>query len=548
MDIVQAWQHIYGNVEKDKSPRSVGGFQTLFYTISGLAENEIEEMEARLLYFRSHIEPVKRIFFKTSTGKIVISQITPLADPDQSGRMGRYIAHSLIFTIDSFEAIGANPFCIFQNFDFVSSIESAFQRGDFQTRNIPAINIEISQYSDQESKESANWPLEEYEKLALLALKAKQMAGNHISVSFIGEPEYVEKALKAIFPVVPISLRQNCTFDTYFYRCNPVSIYYLGIGMLERPGKPGSTVVDIQQHIVLLPSLLNPENIYERWVIKTLNSGELQNIAPYKEQVYALGEWLYENNYNVDALDSASKEIIETIFFYEPDAVRKKISRQLKKILPMSLAERILEYVHRYKDTYALYNELRNGFEMSYLLNALYSVYDDGKCQPPSSNEIQSLGNLLKNNHHVGLSFLHACWMNQYNQIRDILKKLDEVQYRNYVEKAIKFRLVKSTELLIPDRGKIFLDLYFSLREPNQINWVSLVQSILEIDDIEQLSKLAPYVDKWSPNDLHSVEKLLVGVEIPETFQKTFNQCLNMIPKEREKKGKKGFLRLFSKS
>ena len=41
---VQAWQHIYSNVEKAQSPKSRGGFKTLFYTTYGLTEVEESEM------------------------------------------------------------------------------------------------------------------------------------------------------------------------------------------------------------------------------------------------------------------------------------------------------------------------------------------------------------------------------------------------------------------------------------------------------------------------------------------------------------------------
>ena len=64
MTTIQAWQHIYSNVEKEQSPTKRGGFQTLFYTQAGLTEDEISEMEGRLLYFPDKTaEPVKRLFF-----------------------------------------------------------------------------------------------------------------------------------------------------------------------------------------------------------------------------------------------------------------------------------------------------------------------------------------------------------------------------------------------------------------------------------------------------------------------------------------------------
>jgi hypothetical protein len=38
MTAIQAWQHIYSNVEEAQSPRGRGGFQTLFYTTGSLTE------------------------------------------------------------------------------------------------------------------------------------------------------------------------------------------------------------------------------------------------------------------------------------------------------------------------------------------------------------------------------------------------------------------------------------------------------------------------------------------------------------------------------
>ena len=88
MTTINAWQHIYSNVEKEHSPQGRGGFQTLFYSHHGLTEDEVEEMESYLLYFPSQVEPVKRLFFTISTGKGVVAQIVFLPSPDQFGRGG----------------------------------------------------------------------------------------------------------------------------------------------------------------------------------------------------------------------------------------------------------------------------------------------------------------------------------------------------------------------------------------------------------------------------------------------------------------------------
>ena len=143
MPTIQAWQHIYSNVEQEQSPQGRGGFQTLFYTISGLTEAEVGEMESRLLYFPSQVEPVKRLFFTISTGKGVVAQIVSLPDPDQFGRKGRYLAHSLVFAPEALAQFEADPFRVFRRFTFFTTVAEALARGNFKTGDIPALSLEL---------------------------------------------------------------------------------------------------------------------------------------------------------------------------------------------------------------------------------------------------------------------------------------------------------------------------------------------------------------------------------------------------------------------
>ena len=113
-----AWQHVYTSVEREQSPHDRAGFQTLFYSQSGLTEAEVREMEARLVYFSSDVKAVKRLFSTTSTGKIMVAQIVLLAEPDRLGRTGRYLAHNLVFDPDAFARVESDPFLVFRQFPF----------------------------------------------------------------------------------------------------------------------------------------------------------------------------------------------------------------------------------------------------------------------------------------------------------------------------------------------------------------------------------------------------------------------------------------------
>ena len=83
---IEAWQHIYTNVEKDQSPHNRGGFQTLFYSTDALSKEEVRAIEDRVLYIVSDEEPVKEVFFTTNTGKVVLGRVCSLPERDRVGR------------------------------------------------------------------------------------------------------------------------------------------------------------------------------------------------------------------------------------------------------------------------------------------------------------------------------------------------------------------------------------------------------------------------------------------------------------------------------
>ena len=157
MTTIEAWQHIYSNVEKEQSPKNRGGFQTLFYSLAGLSQAEVSEMESRLLYFSSKVEPIKQLFFSTSTGKGVVAQIVVIAEPDKYGRRGRYLAHSLIFSAEDLARFEADPFRVFEHFTFISTVAEALEQGIFETSDIPAVSLNLPESSTGDIEAAKQW-------------------------------------------------------------------------------------------------------------------------------------------------------------------------------------------------------------------------------------------------------------------------------------------------------------------------------------------------------------------------------------------------------
>ena len=232
---VSAWQQLYASVEREQSPHDREGFQTLFYSQSGLTEAEVREMEARLVYFPSHMEAVKHLFCTLSTGKIMLAQIVHLTKPDRLGRIGRYLAHSLLFEPEAFKRIESDPFLVFRQFPFITTIAQALDAGDWQTGDVPPASFEVTREPAHGIEAAKTWPPQSLKDLALLALRADRLARDRLAVAFVGEPAQVESALEAALFAVPSATRPHCSFDTYFHGCNLVDSYYWALGLLKSP-------------------------------------------------------------------------------------------------------------------------------------------------------------------------------------------------------------------------------------------------------------------------------------------------------------------------
>ncbi len=583
---IEAWQHIYTNVEQEQSPRQRGGFQTLFYTQSALTEAEVEEMEGRLLYFPSETVSVKRVFFVTSTGKVVVGQIVSLPEPDRLGRKGRYLAHSLVFAPEAFVRLGANPFRVFANFSFITTVAQALEQGDFQTGNKPAVLVRSSAFrqenrrdkppeggttnkigtavpdegAEAEVEAAKVWQVDELKKLALLALRADRLASERSTVVFVGEPKQVESALAAALLAVPAALLPRCTFDTYFYGCNPVHLYYWAVGLPQPPTNPRFVVVDARARRVTGDSggaSSSPETSYERWVAQMMGTGRdgdsaLQQVARHRDNAFALCEWLDGRDAGLPLseakgraaptlVDAAPPEVVNSVFEVNAQQVRERLRGALGQQLPPGLVNRVFEPVYRQSNPTELLQQLRSGFERSTLLELLYQIYAAQGFRAPEREEVKALETLLEHADHRGLRLLHACWANQRGRLKSLLQDSSEDEYRQFAQTALHFRIVEPLTLLISGRGDAFLDLYLPSRTERTDDLVALVEALLTAGDATSVSRLVPYVPKQSAKELRALERIVnKHPDIPEDFRHAVIETMEGLP---PKQGLKGFIR-----
>lgn len=535
MATIQAWQHIFSNVEQEQSPRGRGGFQTLFYSHAGLTGVEVEEMESRLLYFPSEVEPVKRLFFTTSTGKGVVSQIVFLPRPDQFGRGGRYLAHSLVFEPEALAQFEADPFRIYRCFAFVTTVAGALDRGDFQTGDIPPVSLELPSQLAGELEAAGRWPANGLKKLALLALRADRQARDRNAITLAGSPEQIEETLEAAFLTVPAAIRARCSFDTYFYHCNLVATYFWAIGLPEPPVRAKFVLVEAATRQIQGDLPQQPDTAYERWVLAAIDQEKLVGIVRQRDGAFAIGEWLDGRSYDLHLLEAASSDLIEMAFQHNPEAVQAALRRQVGQRLPPTLVHRAAGQIYQQSSQTALYRYLRQGFDRPWLLERLYENYAAQGFDRPSRSELRALTAVLEQSEHRLLGLLVTHWTESGKQLTRELQRLDEETYRQFGQVALQHQLTKPLNLLVPGHGDNFLDLYLS---DTCADLAELIEALIQVEETTCLARLSDKLAPLSHKELAKIAKLIDDrADVPATFREAVVEARAALPPRRSLKG-----------
>jgi hypothetical protein len=524
---IKAYQQVYAHVEKDQSPQGRGGFQTLLYSRPALSEAEVEALEGRLLYYPSEAAPVKRVFFTTATGRAAVAQIVPLAERDQHGRGGRYLAHNLVFDPADFARLDNDPFRVLDAFPFFTSVEEALAQGDFATGHLEPTGVEVA---EEEPLAGEGWAPAEWSKLALLALRAPGLATERQAVACVGPPEDLLAALRAAFLCVPPPLRLHCSFDTYFHRCNLVATYFWAVGFPEPSRHPNFLTVDARQRRVEVEVDQTPRTPYERWLLHALAQNDWEAVSRGRAGAHVLTELLAGRPGDAALLSAAPPTL--TADFCELNAadVTTRLRSLVADVLPTPLVESAFAEVRDLpvEETIA---RLQHGFTLAELAEVLYGVYARAWADRPAKAELAALAGLLQEVDHRPLRLLHAAWTGQHQALRQELATLSDEGYRAFVGPALDAGLARREELLVPGHGEALVDLCRPPLHHDPEGLVRLAQALLKAGEAEALEGLAEPVRSQSKKTLRALQGLAKRhPETPVAFCEALTAALTALP------------------
>lgn len=219
---IRVYQHVFSNVPKDQSPWGRRGYQTLYYTQDGISREDLNVLEQRAQYYSSDQEPVKWQFYTLASGKAVISHIVPLAEPDEFGRKGRYLAHSFVISSGDFSALDYCPMGLFDHQNrFVSNLAQVQAQGNRETGDLPALNLVIDEtWQDRALSFARAWDPGHLQCLAQLGWRAGYLKEQRQMVALEGEAGRVLGAIAVAFLLTAPDKRPLLTFDTFAHGCD----------------------------------------------------------------------------------------------------------------------------------------------------------------------------------------------------------------------------------------------------------------------------------------------------------------------------------------
>ncbi len=541
VNTIPAGQFVYSRVDRDRSPNRRDGFQTIFYTRDRLTKKEIEEIEPRVLYYAGDGQPLKRVFFLTSTGKAVIAQMVPLAETDSAGRGGLYLAHGLVFEGNDFESIGAHPFGVFKRFPFISSLNDAFAQGDLKTGNIPDANYSACPEEDREHELNlaVKWPAKELKKLAMAALAAEYLAEKRSAVYFVGPVSKIEEGLAAALFAVPTRQRFRCSFAAHFYKCNLNSTFFWGVGQDKPPANPHYLVVDVVKKI-LDGDCPEMDTCYGRWLSRTIESESFVDLVEHKDRAEALGNMLDGKEHNERLAREAPEKIVATMCEANPRPYQQHVFQTLARVLHSRfLAKRLLASV--ISDEKLRFSTLW-GVSFADLVKMLFYSFRKNDYRVPEEEwpEFQAVVDRARdeaNNHEVvGLELILACKKKNVADVRSRISRLSKEWYIDFVTRSVASRFIEPAALLLPGRSEMFFaGVEKSEGALQDEDILAVIQTLVANGDTNRLDQVVPYLNGVSKNTLKSIEQYIrAQMQVLSTFcehlrtQKAIEQFIRM--------------------
>lgn len=264
-----AAQHFFSSVPAEQSPTKRRGYQTLFRT-RVISDEIARAIEDRAQYTTAPGDPIKRQFYSLPGDFFAISQSVALAELDEFGRKGRYLAHTLIVERRTLDQLGGCPLDVLRQYKFSTSLAEVFAQREPNRAEVPSVRLEITPQWQTRAVESArSWKQETLIRLGRLAWQANQLIEKREAAAIIGSDSDQFSALEVLFLLASPVERSQMSFDTHAVGCEwGRGVVFWMQGFANDSDTRAPNVVEARTHEVKSSLVSSDDGAFGTWMVK----------------------------------------------------------------------------------------------------------------------------------------------------------------------------------------------------------------------------------------------------------------------------------------
>jgi hypothetical protein len=484
MVAVNAAQHFFTSVPAEQSPKKRRGYQTLFHT-RGLPDEVIHAIEDRAQYVTVPGDPIKRQFYPLPHDLFAVSQTVALAEPDEFGRRGRYLAHTFILDHRSFRELDACPLDILTQGGFATTLDEVFRRGQLRTGEAPAVSLSIDPaWCDYALQASQAWAPDVLLTLGRLAWQAERLREQRETVALIGPEADQWATLSVLFLMASPLQRTRLSFDTHAAGCSwgPHVTFWIQ-GYADKSQSRAQYWVDT--HSKLVTSALSPahDGPFAIWMTKAAipiqiglrDFQQQQTWAEYLEDVL-----VGRGPQNQFSLSEIPADFLMRFARLNTPAIVSRWLSHLPSGLSIEFVQPLQEDIARDPVDYlqALAKGVKPDHIDEFMFYALTSM-----AQVPARKDQKVLRNWIKSRAHPGLLSLLPLWAQNK---KAWVENLTMLPHKDYM--LLMRNLIRWSQPPIP--------LWAALVHPHEVAWIRTVAPVIPPADWKNVFPVLKGVDE----------------------------------------------------
>jgi len=450
-------QHFFSSVPAEQSPQRRRGYQTLFAT-RGLTDTIIRAIEDRAQYASTQGEPVKYQFYPLSPSLFAAARILPLQERDEFGRRGRYLAHTLILSLQNLQDLGGCPLDLLQQAPFVNTLDEVFQKCQTKDRDAPPLRVSLQPaWLTLAASAARRWPATALEQLGRLTWQVETLLKERNSVALIGPESEQWETLALLFALAAPAMRPRLSFDTYAAGCAwaPEVNFWLQ-GYPDTAGIRSTHQVEVGTGRISSSLSPSADGVFARWMSHTLRQGQLD--LPYLQQeqewICALEGVLAGEPLQLHA--AIPPQEVQRFAALNREAIVRRWLAQLPEGLSQDLLQPISADINREPEAYL--QTLIEGGEADVIQDVVFGIVGALR-REPSKGDQKILRRWVDATPHTGLAAMFALWDQNSKAWVQALNALSKENYRWLIKELLQW-------------PKQPLPLWEALVHPHELAWV----------------------------------------------------------------------------